>query len=126
MQVSMKSKKIPLLSSFDKTIENQDTSVWTDKRKSMGGDPFGPVSEHFLLFTDCKRRKSELSNGLTSIIENRSSERSQSSIRPTTPNNTNHSGSSKTMSNNLDAENVREIKVLNFEKIKRGNKETIV
>lgn len=97
----------------------------TDKRKSVANETFGGPSSNFLLFTDTKRRRSDQSvNPLTSIIE-KSSERSQSSLRPATPNNTNNSGSSK-ISSLTELENVRSIRIAEYSRVKRKGKESIV
>ena len=110
---------------WEKDYDNKETSAPTDKRKSQTIDnSFQRNDDTFLVFTDAKRRKSDISiNPLTSIMENRSSERSFSSVRPpVTPNVT---GSSKTTSS-VDPENLQSIYVQNFSKILRKKKETIV
>lgn len=108
----------------EKDYDNIDTSIFTDKRKSLTIDnSFQRIGsdKNYIVFTNAKRRKSDLSvNPLTSIMENRSSERSLSSNRPPlTPNNT---GSS----DNVDLENIQNIKVSQFSKISKKNKERIV
>ena len=114
----------------EKDQENrEETSIFTDKRKSITNDNtiyhsgMREIGENVLFFTDGKRRKS--ASGLPSVAENKSSEKSFASYSAT-PNNTSLSKAHSSKIYSHEIENILEIKVANYSRITRRNKEKTV